>query len=166
MSQPIKTKAGEILVLKVPVTHHGQGIIPSRSGGLALFIELGFPHNPISYPLPQGDWQLLGTISYDRKYSFDPEPFVKVNVWADMVSAGHDYTGGNGMCYLKPDDALISLIESQNQILWSNPMGIKPSREFYKTDEEFETDLGDWQDKQDLVIKESEIAVVLLNHNK
>jgi hypothetical protein len=167
---PIKTKAGDILALKVPSNAIKYARVRPMPGSDVL--DWGNPnemslHANDCVKLPKGDWQFHGTISHDLKFSFDPEPFV------DRVSPkNHEFVDTESASI-----KFIKLLESTNQILWSSPRGEMPELKNYSDSQireitteigfnKFKEDLAKWQSLQDLVIKEDEIAVVLYNPNK
>jgi hypothetical protein len=123
-----------------------------------------------------GDCKFTGTISHDLKFSFDPERFVDsrtlegirgefLHLYADYKKQ-HVLSEFESTIY-NSKDSFISLIESQNQILWSNPM-VKPVLSDYADGDygNYEFDFAEWKQLQDLVITKYEIAAVLLNPNK
>jgi hypothetical protein len=168
----IKTKSWEILVFKAEA---GSTFEVKRKESMPLHLMITKPNGQSSpRNIPEGDWQVLGTISHDRKYSFDPEPFVAhFGIGKSIVVQYMDYKNEFHYPFKDPKDSFISLTESTNKILWSNPME-RPkfdgrydiiSERYGEMDalREYEQEVKKWQSLQDILIKEDEIAAVLLN---
>lgn len=172
---PIKTPAGEILSIRAEA---GSTFEIKRKESMPLHIMVTKP-NGQSYPinLPEGNWQILGPISHKGEFGFDPEPFVESmgNGWyADYKALNfedHPYY----YPFKDPTDSFVSLIESQEEILWSNPDGDKPNQLDYKgqkalgiilDEARYLEDLRIWQSNESKRLTEKEQVIILKKVNR
>jgi hypothetical protein len=166
----IKTKAGEILVFK----------LPSDAEQITASFDKRHNRTFVTYSVEvdviekwkrfrvDGELKFIGTTSHDLKFSFDPEPFVEK---MDEIHPVYYKVYGEDwhIQTMSKETSFISLIESTNQILWSNPMGEEPSVDkpngnLAGVNQRIK--LIAWQEYEDLVITKDEIAVVLYNPNR
>jgi hypothetical protein len=161
MSQSIKTKAGDIL----PVRCYTDDEVGVSTDGRE-FCSTLFDN----FKLPEGKWVKLGPISHKGEFNEELAAFVKELIRNDKDIPFKE----RGACL----SYFIKMIEAQGEILWSNPMG-KPEvgrdKKYSSHDtsgksiayhEAWHARLKLWKQYEDLVIKEDEIAVVLLKPNK
>lgn len=136
---PIKTPAGYILPLRLPKGSKNINIVslkdPFTFEDTCSQLQYGFPI-PTLIGLPEGNWQILGQISHKGEFGFDPEPYVesrKYVSYPDGVGGGWfedmSFMDYKYDCFDQSEatDSFISLIESQGEILWGNPMGERPT---------------------------------------
>lgn len=157
----IKTPAGEILALRLPKDADDFGL-DSRTNAVYWYLpDYGVIH------LPEGNWQILGPISHKGEFGFDPTPFIPESTFRGKLKETSLYKEWARKEMLK-------VIESQGEILWSNPMGEMPvfdgrydiiSERYGEMDalRECERELNTWQSYEDKRVKDTELILIIVN---
>jgi hypothetical protein len=84
--------------------------------------------NWVGIQLPEGNWQILGTITSDS-ISFDPALYLEkeiVDIFYEGFEMYRDYMDDPGTFIIDPEESFRSLLTSCGYY-WVNPMGEKPS---------------------------------------